>query len=194
MFRRYLKVADTCPQCGEALHHQRADDAPPYFTIVIVGHVVVGLVLAVEMAYRPPLWVHAALWLPLTVILTLLVLPLVKGALVALQWALLMHGFDPDCQRRNGGGLRRRPDLARIARAALTSGPERVGSGQICIQLIEDEMAKPVTQKIKLVSTAGTGYYYVTKKNPRNQTEKLVFKKYDPVARKHVEFKESKIK
>ena len=52
-------------------------------------------------------------------------------------------------------------------------------------------MAKPVTQKIKLVSSAGTGYYYVTKKNPRNQTEKLVFKKYDPVARKHVEFKES---
>ena len=55
-------------------------------------------------------------------------------------------------------------------------------------------MAKPVTQKIKLVSSAGTGYYYVTKKNPRNQTEKLVFKKYDPVARKHVEFKETKIK
>jgi large subunit ribosomal protein L33 len=55
-------------------------------------------------------------------------------------------------------------------------------------------MAKPVTQKIKLVSTAGTGYYYVTKKNPRTSTEKLVFKKYDPVLRKHVEFKESKIK
>ena len=55
-------------------------------------------------------------------------------------------------------------------------------------------MAKPVTQKIKLVSSAGTGYYYVTKKNQRNQTEKLVFKKYDPVARKHVDFKESKIK
>jgi hypothetical protein len=50
------------------------------------------------MAYRPALWVHAALWLPLTVILTLLVLPLVKGALVALQWALLMHGFDPDAE------------------------------------------------------------------------------------------------
>jgi uncharacterized protein (DUF983 family) len=98
MFRRYLKVADHCARCGEALHHQRADDAPPYFTIVIVGHVVVSLVLAVEMAYRPPLWAHAALWLPLTVILTLLVLPVVKGALVALQWALLMHGFDPDAE------------------------------------------------------------------------------------------------
>lgn len=55
-------------------------------------------------------------------------------------------------------------------------------------------MAKPVTQKIKLLSTAGTGYFYVTKKNPRNQTEKMVLKKYDPVVRKHVEFKEAKIK
>lgn len=55
-------------------------------------------------------------------------------------------------------------------------------------------MAKPVTQKIKLLSTAGTGFFYVTKKNPRTSTEKLVFKKYDPVAKKHVEFKETKIK
>ena len=96
MFRRYLKVADACPHCGEELHHHRADDAPAYFTIVIVGHIVVGLVLAVEMAYRPALWAHAALWLPLTVILTLVLLPMVKGALVGLQWALRMHGFDPN--------------------------------------------------------------------------------------------------
>jgi large subunit ribosomal protein L33 len=55
-------------------------------------------------------------------------------------------------------------------------------------------MAKPVIQKIKLLSSAGTGFFYVTKKNPRNITEKLVMKKYDPVLRKHVEFKETKIK
>jgi len=55
-------------------------------------------------------------------------------------------------------------------------------------------MAKPVTQKIKLVSSAGTGYYYVTKKNPRTKTAKLELKKFDPVARKHVLFKEAKIK
>ena len=55
-------------------------------------------------------------------------------------------------------------------------------------------MAKPVTQKIKLLSTAGTGFYYVTTKNPRTATDKMSFKKYDPVARKHVEFKETKIK
>ncbi|MBV9521915.1 MAG: 50S ribosomal protein L33 [Alphaproteobacteria bacterium] len=55
-------------------------------------------------------------------------------------------------------------------------------------------MAKSNTVLIKLVSTADTGYYYVTKKNPRTKTEKLELKKYDPVARKHVAFKESKIK
>jgi len=55
-------------------------------------------------------------------------------------------------------------------------------------------MAKAASVKIKLVSSADTGYYYVTKKNSRTQTEKLSFRKYDPVARKHVEFKEAKIK
>ncbi len=55
-------------------------------------------------------------------------------------------------------------------------------------------MAKPSSILVKLQSTADTGYYYVTKKNPRNITEKLEFRKYDPVARRHVMFKEAKIK
>ena len=55
-------------------------------------------------------------------------------------------------------------------------------------------MAKATTIKVKLVSSADTGFYYVTKKTSRTQTEKLVMKKYDPVARKHVEFREGKIK
>ncbi len=55
-------------------------------------------------------------------------------------------------------------------------------------------MAKPTTAKIKLVSENGTGFYYVTKKNTRTMTEKFTMKKYDPVLRKHVEFKEGKIK
>ena len=55
-------------------------------------------------------------------------------------------------------------------------------------------MAKPTPVKIRLNSTAGTGYFYVTKKNSRTMTEKMVVKKYDPIARKHVEFKEGKIK
>ena len=55
-------------------------------------------------------------------------------------------------------------------------------------------MAKANTIKIKLLSSADTGFFYVTKKNSRTKTEKLSFTKYDPVARKHVEFKETKIK
>lgn len=55
-------------------------------------------------------------------------------------------------------------------------------------------MAKAATIKIKLVSSADTGYYYVTKKNSRTQTDKVVKKKYDPIAKRHVEFRESKIK
>ncbi len=55
-------------------------------------------------------------------------------------------------------------------------------------------MAKPAVVKIKLVSSAGTGFFYVTKKNPRTLTGKLALRKYDPVARKHAEFRESKIK
>lgn len=55
-------------------------------------------------------------------------------------------------------------------------------------------MAKAVTVKVKLVSSADTGFFYVTKKNTRTMTDKLVKKKYDPVAKKHVEFREAKIK
>lgn len=55
-------------------------------------------------------------------------------------------------------------------------------------------MAKSNTLLVKMVSSADTGYFYVAKKNPRTQTEKLELRKYDPVARKHVLFKESKIK
>ncbi len=93
LYRAFLKVHDTCPSCGEALHHQRADDAPAYFTMVIVGHVVVGGLLSVEQAFAPPSWVQLSIWLPATVILSLLLLPRVKGMLIGMQWALRMHGF-----------------------------------------------------------------------------------------------------
>jgi large subunit ribosomal protein L33 len=59
---------------------------------------------------------------------------------------------------------------------------------------MELNMAKPATLQIKLISSADTGYFYVTKKNPRTKPEKLELMKYDPKARKHVLFKESKIK
>ena len=94
MFRAFLKVADTCGHCGEELHHQRADDAPPYFTMVIVGHIVIPAMLLVEILYKPPLELHFVLWTTLTLALTFTLMPSVKGAIVGLQWALCMHGFD----------------------------------------------------------------------------------------------------
>jgi uncharacterized protein (DUF983 family) len=94
LYHAYLKTNDACPACGEELHHHRADDAPPYFTIMIVGHVIIGGVLALERMYEPATWIHLLIWLPLTVLMSLWLLPRVKGALIGLQWALRMHGFD----------------------------------------------------------------------------------------------------
>lgn len=93
LFSAFLKVVDRCDRCGEDLHHQRADDAPAYFTMVIVGHIVVGGILAWEKAAAPAIWLQLAVWLPLTIILSLVLLPCIKGALVGLQWAFRMHGF-----------------------------------------------------------------------------------------------------
>lgn len=93
LFSRFLKVNDHCPDCGEALHHHRADDAPPYFTILIVGHIVVSLMLLIEQLFTPPLWFHYTVWPSLTLIMSLAMLPRIKGALIGLQWARYMHGF-----------------------------------------------------------------------------------------------------
>jgi uncharacterized protein (DUF983 family) len=95
MFSAFLKVADHCDQCGEALHHHRADDMPPYITIVIVGHIIVTAILAVEQAMPLPPTLQLAIWLPATLVLTVALLQPVKGAIVGLQWALRMHGFNP---------------------------------------------------------------------------------------------------
>jgi uncharacterized protein (DUF983 family) len=104
IFRAYLKVNDTCPTCGEELYHQRADDAPPYMTIVVVGHIVVGLLVVTE-EYWPdaPLWLHVAIWPALALTLSLWLLPIMKGALIAYQWALRMHGFE--AAQRSGSAI-----------------------------------------------------------------------------------------
>jgi uncharacterized protein (DUF983 family) len=96
LFQGYLTTVHACSACGEEIHHHRADDAPPYFTITIVGHIIVPGLLTVEVLYHPALWIHMVLWLPLTIILSLGLLRPIKGALVGLQWALYMHGFDPE--------------------------------------------------------------------------------------------------
>ena len=102
MFRAYLKVNDACSACGEELHHQRADDAPPYVTMFVVGHIVVALVLAAEvLTQEVPFWLEASLWSAVTVGLCLLLLPRIKGAFVGLQWSLRMHGFGEGLEPSN---------------------------------------------------------------------------------------------
>ena len=94
MFRAFLKVADRCPHCGEELHHHRADDFPAYLVIVIVGHILVPIILAVETEIAPPVWVSMMLWPSLALAMTLGLLQPVKGAVVAIQWYGGMHGFE----------------------------------------------------------------------------------------------------
>lgn len=93
LLHKYLKVWDSCNVCGEELHHHQADDGPPYFTMFLVGHIVIPLMLLVEQQFSPPLWVHWATWPVLALTLSLVLLPSIKGLLVGLQWALRMHGF-----------------------------------------------------------------------------------------------------
>jgi uncharacterized protein (DUF983 family) len=93
LFRAFVKPVDRCEVCGEDLSHQRADDMPAYLDIVVVGHIVVGAFVAVESITTWPIWAHMALWTPLTLALAILFLQPIKGAVIAMQWALYMHGF-----------------------------------------------------------------------------------------------------
>ena len=94
LFRAFLKVDNNCSACGLDFTPHRADDLPAYLVIVIVGHLVVPLALMIETNYSPPVALQLAIYLPVTLVLSLLLLQPVKGAVVGLQWALRMHGFD----------------------------------------------------------------------------------------------------
>jgi uncharacterized protein (DUF983 family) len=93
LFGSWLKSVHACANCGEVLDVHRADDFPAYLVILVVGHIVVGGFLAVEAAYPLSSFQHLAIWVPLTVILSVALLQPVKGAVIGLQWALYMHGF-----------------------------------------------------------------------------------------------------
>ena len=94
LFRAFLKTADSCSVCGQDFTPHRADDLPAYLVIVIVGHIVVPLALMIETNYSPPVALQLAIYLPLTFVASLALLQPVKGAVVGLQWALRMDGFD----------------------------------------------------------------------------------------------------
>jgi len=120
LFGAFLKVADHCAVCGEEFSHHRADDFPAYVVIFAVGHTMVPAALAVEFEYAPPMWLDFLIWLPLMIGSALALLQPVKGAIVALQWALGMHGFAESKLRRAGV----RSPVAELA-ATTAGGAER---------------------------------------------------------------------
>ena len=94
IFNGYLSVNKACPECGLVLENHRADDAPPYFTIMIVGHVVIPALLMYDRLVAPQLWELLVVGSLLTLLSSLYLLPRIKGSLIGLQWAKRMHGFD----------------------------------------------------------------------------------------------------
>lgn len=94
LFRSYLKPAADCPRCGEAYGDMRTDDAAPWLTILIVGHIVGPLIVIAERNYQPPVMVSIAIFIPATLLLTLWMLPRAKGALLGLMWALRLRGTE----------------------------------------------------------------------------------------------------
>ena len=95
LLRGYSKVNEVCSSCGEELHHHRADDFPQYLTIFVVGHVLVGALLITDDLWPDlPMAFHYIVWPSLVILLSLWLLPVFKGALIAYQWALRMHGFE----------------------------------------------------------------------------------------------------
>lgn len=93
LFDGYLTVAQACPACGEPLHHHRADDGPAYLTILVVGHALIPVFhLAFSQLRDHPLLMALAIS-AVAVVLSLWLLPRMKGFVVAVQWSRRMHGF-----------------------------------------------------------------------------------------------------
>jgi uncharacterized protein (DUF983 family) len=116
LFGRFLKVVDHCPACGEEFSHHRADDFPPYLVIIVLGHLVVPIALAVEVSFAPPIWLQYLIWLPLVVAGAIALLQPAKGAVVALQWQLGMHGFEAARKRRDLAAQAAHCGLAQVVR------------------------------------------------------------------------------
>ncbi len=88
LFAGYVKVLSPCPNCSHDNAQYKADDAGPYFTILLVGHLCIGPLLIFPFIWKSPLWLVLGTTLPLIMILTLLLLPVVKGAVIGVQWGM----------------------------------------------------------------------------------------------------------
>ena len=91
----YLRQVERCAVCGEAWGHIRADDAPPWLTILIVGHIILPLALSVERTVDWPDWVSMTLWPALALVLVALILPRAKAVMLALIWFTRAPGSEP---------------------------------------------------------------------------------------------------
>jgi uncharacterized protein (DUF983 family) len=87
-------MVDCCGVCGEPYGHFRTDDAAPWLTILVVGHMTVPIILLCELHFQLPLWTAYAIYLPLIVGLTAIMLPRCKGAIVAVMWATKAEGSE----------------------------------------------------------------------------------------------------
>jgi len=94
LLHRYLKMVDCCAVCGEPYGHYRTDDAAPWLTILVVGHLTVPIILVCEMNFQLPLALALAIYLPLIVGLTLFLLPRCKGIMAAILWAMKAEGSE----------------------------------------------------------------------------------------------------
>jgi uncharacterized protein (DUF983 family) len=88
LFSGYLTIRSPCQVCGNDNAIYPADDFPPYLTVFITRHVVIALFVWTDYVYVPPIWVEVAIWLPLTALMCLALLPFMKGAAVGLCWAM----------------------------------------------------------------------------------------------------------
>ena len=94
LLHHYLKMVDRCSVCGEPFGHYRTDDAAPWLTILVVGHITVPIILICEMNFQLPLALALAIYLPLIVGLTLFLLPRCKGIMAAILWATKAEGSE----------------------------------------------------------------------------------------------------
>ena len=88
IFAGFLRIAPACAHCAAPLGALRADDAPPYIVIFLVGHLLLPPIFWIEKAYEPPMWLHMVVWLPLFALICTFMLRPIKGAVVGLMWRL----------------------------------------------------------------------------------------------------------
>ena len=99
LYSKYLKFYSHCPICGEEFHSYRTDDFGPWLSIIISGHIIVPLVLSMEQNFKIDLWIQALIWIPITTVVVLFLLPISKSICLSILWRLKMK--DAEINKNN---------------------------------------------------------------------------------------------